>query len=190
RRLAGWTGWRDEGQVLARVREEAQRRRMPDRKSGRRASAQHSSTTASRDRQDSAARPDPRDPTLSLQREALKLALQYPVLAGPVFDALTVECFTHPGYAAVRTAIDVAGGAATGGLGVQWIDAVRQKTLSLAAAGLVNELSVEAIRVDEGDKLQRYIAGVLARLQEVWVGRQVAEVKSKLQRMSPVEQGD
>ena len=27
-------------------------------------------------------------------------------------------------------------------------------------------------------------------LQEVWVGRQIAEVKSKLQRMSPVEQGD
>jgi DNA primase len=24
----------------------------------------------------------------------------------------------------------------------------------------------------------------------VWVGRQIAEVKSKLQRMSPVEQGD
>ena len=31
---------------------------------------------------------------------------------------------------------------------------------------------------------------MLARLQEVAVGRQIAEVKSKLQRMSPVEQGD
>src|ERR1700694_4513835 len=59
-----------------------------------------------------------------------------------------------------------------------------------AAASLVNELGVEAIRVDDDDKLPRYIAGVLARLQEVWVGRQIAEVKSKLQRMSPVEQGD
>jgi DNA primase len=190
RRLAGWTGWRDEGQVLARVREEAQRRRMPDRKGKRSATAQHAPPHASRDGQDSAARPDPGDPTLWPQREALKLALQYPVLAGPVFDALTVECFTHPGYAAVRTAIDAAGGAATGGLGAQWIDAVRQKALSPTAAGLVNELGVEAIRVGEGDELQRYIAGVLARLQEVWVGRQIAEVKSKLQRMSPVEQSD
>jgi DNA primase len=31
---------------------------------------------------------------------------------------------------------------------------------------------------------------VLARLQEVWVGRQIAEVKSKLQRMSPVDHSD
>ena len=55
---------------------------------------------------------------------------------------------------------------------------------------LVNELGVEAINVDDDERLPRYIAGVLARLQEVWVGRQIAEVKSKLQRMSPVEQGD
>ena len=59
-----------------------------------------------------------------------------------------------------------------------------------AAASLVNELGVESISVDDDEKLPRYISGVLARLQEVAVGRQIAEVKSKLQRMSPVEQGD
>ena len=74
--------------------------------------------------------------------------------------------------------------------GAQWIEVVREQTASPQAANLVNELSVEAIRVEDDDKLPRYIAGVLARLQEVWVGRQIAEVKSKLQRMSPVEQGD
>lgn len=134
------------------------------------------------------ARPDPRDPTLWPQREALKSALQYPGLAGPVFDALTVENFTHPGYAAVRTAIAAAGGTARGVTGAEWIEAVRSS--SGAAAGLVTELGVEAIRVDDDDKLPRYVGGVLARLQEVWVGRQIAEVKSKLQRMSPVDQGD
>ena len=36
----------------------------------------------------------------------------------------------------------------------------------------------------------RYIAGVLARMQEVWVGRQIAEMKSKLQRMSPVDDNE
>ena len=55
---------------------------------------------------------------------------------------------------------------------------------------MVSELGVETIRVDDDDKLPRYIGGVMARLQEVWVGRQIAEVKSKLQRMSPIEQGD
>ena len=38
--------------------------------------------------------------------------------------------------------------------------------------------------------MPRYITGVLARLQEVWVGRQVAELKSKLTRTSPVENPD
>jgi DNA primase len=190
RRLAGWTGWRDEGQVLARVREEAQRRRMPERKGRRNAPAQPSPPMALRDRQDSAPRPEPADPTLWPQREALKSALQYPGLAGPVFDALTVESFTHPAYVAVCTAIDAAGGTATGVDGAEWLDAVCQKAPSSATAGLISELAVETIRVDDDEKLPRYVAGVLARLQEVWVGQQIAEVKSKLQRMSPVEQSD
>jgi len=31
---------------------------------------------------------------------------------------------------------------------------------------------------------------VLSRLQEVWVGKQVAELKSKLQRISPADDPD
>ncbi|WP_169714667.1 DNA primase [Mycobacterium celatum] len=181
RRLAGWVGWADMAQVVGRVREEA--------KGGGRGKPRRTATAADT-AEPAALRPDPRDPTLWPQREALKSALQYPALAGPVFDALTVESFTHPGYAAVRRAIDAAGGTGAGITGGQWLDAVRQKAPSPAAAGLISELGVEAIRVDDDDKLPRYIAGVLARLQEVWVGRQIAEVKSKLQRMSPVEQGD
>jgi DNA primase len=88
----------------------------------------------------------------------------------------------------VRAAIAGAGGTTGGVTGAEWIEAVREH--APATAGLVNELGVEAVRVDDDDKLPRYISGVLARLQEVWVGRQIAEVKSKLQRMSPIEQGD
>ncbi len=187
RRLAGWTGWSDEGQVLTRVREEASRRGGAER--GKKRAARVEQSSAAQPAEVAVPRPDPRDPTLWPQREALKSALQYPALAGPVFDALTVESFTHPGYAAVRAAIDAAGGTSTGVNGAQWIDAVRQQTGSALTAGLVNELGVEAIQVDD-ERLPRYIGGVLARLQEVWMGRQIAEVKSKLQRMSPIEQGD
>jgi DNA primase len=179
RQLAGWVGWADVAQVISRVRGEAGRK--------------PSSRPARGTRQDSpapaASRPDPRDPTLWPQREALKAALQYPALAGPVFDALTVESFTHPGYAAVRTAVGAAGGVAAGLTGAQWIETVREQAGAAAVEGLITELGVETIKVDE-DRLPRYIGGVLARLQEVWVGRQVAEIKSRLQRMSPVEQGE
>jgi DNA primase len=191
RQLAGWVGWDDVPQVIDRVRGEAKRAKTPVRGGSgsnalRRVAQQPIDATPA---EPAAARPDPRDPTLWPQREALKSALQYAALAGPVFDTLTVESFTHPGYAAVRAAIDAAGGTSTGVTGAQWIDAVRQQTTSALTAGLISELGVEAIQVDD-DKLPRYIAGVLARLQEVWMGRQIAEVKSKLQRMSPIEQGD
>ncbi|MDA2890275.1 DNA primase [Mycolicibacterium sp. BiH015] len=191
RRLAGWTGWRDESQVLSRVREEATKRGMPDR-GRRRAATNESSQPAARGTvaaEQVVARPDPADPTLWPQREALKSALQFPVLAGPVFDSLAAESFTHPGYTAVRAAIEAAGGTSSGKTGAEWIEAVREQTSSPQTATLVNELGVEAINADD-EKLPRYIGGVIARLQEVWIGRQIAEVKSKLQRMSPVEQGD
>ncbi|MDT7720373.1 MAG: primase [Mycobacterium sp.] len=187
RQLAGWVGWSDVAQVIGRVREEAKNPAAQSRGKLRRSAAAPADSAASAP---TAIRPDPSDPTLWPQREALKSALQYPALAGPVFDALTVESFTHPGYAAVSAAIEAAGGTGTAIGGAEWLDAVRQKAPSPAAAGLISELGVETIRVDDDDKLPRYVAGVLARLQEVWVGRQIAEVKSKLQRMSPVDQGD
>ncbi|HET7073613.1 MAG TPA: DNA primase [Mycobacterium sp.] len=190
RQLAGWVGWDDVAQVIDRVRGEAKRSKSsvpagPGAHAPRRVERQPAAARA----EPAAARPDPRDPTLWPQRAALKSALQYPALAGPVFDTLTVESFTHPGYAAVRAAIEAAGGTSSGVNGAQWIDAVRRQTASPLTAGLISELGVEPLPADE-EKLPRYIAGVLARLQEVWIGRQIAEVKSKLQRMSPIEQGD
>lgn len=195
RQLAGWVGWDDVAQVVDRVRSQAK-------KSPAAGAAGTGTRTARRGAQQpaqtapdavgaasAAARPDPRDPTLWPQREALKSALQFPALAGPVFDTLTVESFTHPGYAAVRAAIEAAGGTSTGVSGAQWLDMVRQHTNSAVTAGLVSELGVESINAED-EQLPRYISGVLARLQEVWMGRQIAEVKSKLQRMSPIEQGD
>jgi DNA primase len=191
RQLAGWVGWADVAQIIDRVRTDAKNSKAPAARgsfapNARRRGAEQPAESGPAE---PAARPDPRDPTLWPQREALKSALQYPAFAGPVFDTLTVESFTHPGYAAVRAAIDAAGGTSTGITGAQWIDAVRQKTTSTLTASLINELGVEVVTVDD-ERLPRYVAGVLARLQEVWMGRQIAEVKSKLQRMSPVEQGD
>ncbi|MDH6245817.1 DNA primase [Mycobacterium sp. OTB74] len=179
RQLAGWVGWDDVAQVISRVRETA--------KSGSGAPRRDAARKAPVAAAPAVGRPDPRDPTLWPQREALKSALQYPAMAGPVFDALPPESFTHAGYAAVREAITTAGGTARGLGGAEWIDVVRDATST--AGALITELSVEAFKVDE-ERLPRYIASVLARLQEVWVGREIAELKSKLQRMSPVEQSD
>jgi DNA primase len=189
RQLAGWVGWDDVAQVIDRVRSQAKSTNTQARGGSAPRASRRVAEPAPDAAQAAASRPDPRDPTLWPQREALKAALQYPAFAGPVFDTLTVESFTHPGYAAIRAAIETAGGTSSGVTGAQWIEAVRDQASSPLTAGLASELGVEAIQVDE-EKLPRYIGGVLARLQEVWMGRQIAEVKSKLQRMSPIDQGD
>ncbi|OHU66320.1 DNA primase [Mycobacteroides chelonae] len=185
RQLAGWVGWDDVAQVLARVREEAAKAAK-----GGSVSLDRRARGAEPAAAPKVAMPDPKDPTLWPQREALKAALQFPAFAGPVFDSLTADSFTHPGYVAVRTAIEAAGGAAAGIVGAEWIDRVRQSASSQNQVMLINALTAEAIQVDSDERLPRYIGSVLAKLQEVWVGRQVAEVKSKLQRMSPVEHAD
>lgn len=186
RQLAGWVGWDDVAQVLARVREEAGKAA----KGGGAASADRRPRTTAESAAPKASMPDPKDPTLWPQREALKAALQFPAFAGPVFDSLTTDSFTHPGYVAVRTAIEAAGGTAAGIVGAEWIDKVRQSASSQNQVTLINALTAEVIQVDSEERLPRYIGSVLAKLQEVWVGRQVAEVKSKLQRMSPVDNAD
>ncbi|TCW26648.1 DNA primase [Dietzia cinnamea] len=130
--------------------------------------------------------PAPGDPVLWPQREAVKAALQYPGLAGPLFDSLPDECYTHPAYAAIAEALSRAGGCAAGKSGVNWVAEVSQGLEDEGLRRLAGVLAVETLRVSE-EALPRYISGVLARLQEVWVSGQIADLKSKVQRMSPAE---
>ncbi len=182
RQLAGWVGWEDVAQVLSRVRGTAKRGRggQPSgrgRQPGRMAPPEAASPPPT-------ARPMPNDPKLWPQREALKAAIQYPGISGSVFDSLPTDCFTEPAYALVRQTITNVGGTASGLSGASWVDAISQGVDNPALTPLVTELAVEDLPVDE-DKLPRYINSVLARLQEVWVGAQIADLKSKLRRMSP-----
>ncbi|AVM01122.1 DNA primase [Gordonia iterans] len=182
RQLAGWVGWEDVAQVLSRVRGTAKRGRggPPSgrgRQPGRMAPPEAASPPPT-------ARPMPNDPKLWPQREALKAAIQYPGISGSVFDSLPTDCFTEPAYALVRQTITNVGGTASGLSGASWVDAISQGVDNPALTPLVTELAVEDLPVDE-DKLPRYINSVLARLQEVWVGAQIADLKSKLRRMSP-----
>lgn len=189
RQLAGWIGWDEVAQVLARVREEGARFA---RASGR---AQPPGGRGLRRGRPEAAkdlgtgRPRPNDPRLWAQREALKAALQYPAIAGTVFDSLPGECFTDPAYLRVRQVMADLGGTSSGMGGAQWVDAVNHQVDDPALAPLVTELAVEPMAVSE-DNIPRYINSVLARLQEVWVGAQIADIKSRLRRMAPSEDPD
>ncbi|HEY2204743.1 MAG TPA: DNA primase [Pseudonocardia sp.] len=177
RRLAGWVGWTDEATVVQRVRETAgvptDRPRTP-----------------ARPADPSGSRPAPDDPRLHLQREAVKAALQVPAVAGPAYDELPDESFTHPAYVAVHRGIRDAGGAASGREGTEWWETVAEQCPA-ALRSLLTELSVEPLRMGtKQDGSARYVGSVLAGLQGAMVERQVAELKSRLQRTSPVAEAD
>ncbi|MFI2473319.1 DNA primase [Nocardia xishanensis] len=183
-RLAGWVGWDDIQTVVRRVGEEAKRVRL----GGPRRAEAPAPTPKAADQP--AARPNPNDPVLLPQRQSLCAALQYPGIAGTVFDALETEAFTHPAYVAVRTMVADAGGASAGLSGAEWVNAVADATDDLTLRALVSELANEPLPVKSVDDIPRFITGVLARAQEAWVGRQIATLKSKLQRLSATEQTD
>jgi DNA primase len=133
--------------------------------------------------------PPPDAPLTIVEREALKLALQSPVLAGPMFDAITAADYAHPVHVAVRLAITEAGGLAAATAGAVWVEKVREACTDLSAAALVSELAVEPMRLD-GDLDPRYVAVTLARLQLASVSRRLQELKSRVQRLNPIKHKD
>jgi len=128
-------------------------------------------------------------PQWIVEREVLKLALQVPVLAGPMFDALGAHVYVDPVHAAVREGIAEAGGAAAATTGAVWIERVRDACVDLAAQALVSELAVEPLRLD-GEPEPGYVAVTLARLQLAAVRGQIRDLKSKVQRVNPVTNQD
>ncbi|MGI9199286.1 MAG: DNA primase [Candidatus Nanopelagicaceae bacterium] len=116
-------------------------------------------------------RPDPKEPTLILEREVLKTKLQLSGLANG-WSELPANSFSHPAYQALRGAID--GGAL--------LENIENEDLK----SLYTELSVEPIRAD-GEISDRYVESIIARLHEVAISRTIADTKSKLQRINPTE---
>jgi DNA primase len=188
RRLAGWTGWADEAQVVRRVRETAGQP-ADARQQGSRRRPVRQVPSSSTEGPTGPALPARDDPRLRVQREVLKAALQVPGLAGPVYDTLPEDAFSHDGYLAVHRAILAAGGTASGYSGSSWVSAVSEQVTPRGYDRLVTELAVEPMQSREADD-HRYVSSMLTALQGALVERQVAEIKSRLQRISPVTDAD
>ena len=117
------------------------------------------------------------DPVLVLEREVLKVKLQLPTMAHSWVD-LEPDAFSFPLYAALRTLIDNQKEFST--------QELLEKCESDELKSLITELTVEPIRTD-GEVSDRYITSIFARLREVALSRSIAEIKSTLQRLNPVE---
>jgi DNA primase len=135
------------------------------------------------------ARPDRDDPAVAVEREVLKLAVQVPQLAGPVFDALDETSFTEPTYQAIRKALAAAGGISTARSGPEWVERIGEYCPDLVTRSTLIELAVERPRTS-GQPDEKYVASQLARLRELGVSRQIKTLRSRLQRVNPIEEPD
>ena len=120
------------------------------------------------------------DPVLVLEREVLKARLQAPELSTP-WSGIERNAFTYPPYAAIRNVIDEHDD--------ENLSALVDQTSDENLRGLLTELIVEPIRTD-GEVSERYVASIIARLREVALSREIAEIKSTLQRINPVDEGE
>ena len=129
---------------------------------------------------DNSWRPDPNEARLILEREVLKTRIQEPALFGEaniLWKEIESTGFTHPAYREMRTLIDEK--SPDGSLTIELIENENMKAL-------FTELAVEPIRSD-GKVADHYVASIVARLREVAISRAIAELKSSLQRLNPVE---
>jgi DNA primase len=114
-----------------------------------------------------------------LEREVLKARVQQPALV-LAWSSIEDGAFTHPAYRGLAATINSLG--ATRAFTSEEVTDPQMKAL-------FTELSVEPIKA-EGEITERYVSSIVARLREVGVSRAIADLKSRLQRLNPVENGD
>ena len=205
RQAAGWLSWPDPTEVVTQVRREAARggqdRSGTQLKEGvarltRRAQEAEAAGTGARGGAVASmlSRPNPDDINLEPAREVLKLMLQEPQMVGADADGLLPETFEHPTYVAVATAISAAGGVGSvdtadgHAAGADWLDAVTAATDDVMCRAVISELAVEEPRC-KPERLEFYAGAVVARMEERWVGVEIAELKSRMQQMRPDQGG-
>jgi DNA primase len=164
RLLAGWLGI--EVEIVTSAVAQGARRSVP------------TAVQNDEDQVDQSWRPHPQEPRLLLEREVLKARLQMPDLV-TTWSVIEDTAFTHPAYVEMKRVID---GHASSTIQIDEISDERMKTI-------FTELTVEPIRSD-GEVSARYIESIVARLREVGISRAIADLKSNLQRLNPVENPD
>ncbi|HSK34204.1 MAG TPA: DNA primase [Propionicimonas sp.] len=123
--------------------------------------------------------PDPRDRRLEAERDTLRLMLRAPQSFPPDWNGVVPEDFVHPTYRALFEAVL----AASDGPG-QWTQRVLEANPDPVLQQLLVVLAVEPVLREPTEVYARENS---AKLRLLAVSRQVAEVRSKLQRTNPLD---
>ncbi|MCH6160149.1 DNA primase [Streptomyces marispadix] len=184
-RLAGLLGILDTQFVVRRLGQLARRRSGGGQAHGRTPQAA-SAASGGAGAQTPAAHGGPalhlRSPAHRVERELLKLALQRPELVAPAFDAYETDEFTAPPYAAVREAVEAAGGVT--GADDDFVSRVRAAAPDDTVRALVHELVVEPLRSARGREPDELYAGTqLVAVRLAAVNARIADLESSARRL-------
>ncbi|MGK5530586.1 DNA primase [Streptomyces sp. URMC 129] len=179
-RLAGLVGIPDEAFVVRRVGQLARWGRERQRAAP---PAARQAPAAERPAAPAAVRPagpplNLRSPAALAERELLKLALQYPELVAPVFDAYGEDEFTVPPYAVVRRAIAEAGGVAAADDG--YLERVGEAAPDDSVRVLLTELTVEPLALPRRRQreIDLYAGQFLVKVRLAAVERRIRQLES------------
>ena len=183
-RLSGWLGL-DEQLVRNEIRRAVPRRDHAATTTSSRAPQQRQASPATVPSAVPAPEVSPRD--RHRQREALKVALQYPVAAGALFDDLEPDEFTLPGHTLIWQAITAAGGCTA----TRSADLFREKVMAAAAddrvRGMINELLVEPLQVRRTPRTrdqveQSYVETTMSSVRLSAVERRISLLRARMLR--------
>jgi DNA primase len=129
-------------------------------------------------------RPDPLERRFSVERDVLKLVLQASAVTARAYSEVEAGDFTHPTYREIFEAVASLGGP----LGLA-IDELRAKVADAdgATERVLSALVVEPLHLS-GEPDARVAEAYVVRLRELTVARAIAQLKSRLQRMNPVDE--
>ena len=145
-----------------------------------------------------------RDPVERVEREALEVYLQLPGYAAQAgMDNLPSQTFTVPVHRRVHEAIRAAGGTAcytqrlttlvaqgspeeraVQDAAAWYVDQVVEQTDGVVASA-VTQLAVEGLQESRPDRLSYYVWSISVSLIKQGITRQIADLRSELQRTSP-----
>jgi DNA primase len=93
-----------------------------------------------------------------------------------------------PAHAAAFEIIAAAGGTGAASGSREWVQRLRDAAPDDQVRAFLTQLAVEPVRAPgaDGEPDARYIEAQFARVEELAVSRKIAQLKSRLQRMSPV----
>ncbi|WP_426561399.1 DNA primase [Angustibacter sp. McL0619] len=126
-------------------------------------------------------RPDPRDPTVAMERQLLQCVLQAPwVLDTDEFDALGEDAFTAEMHRVVHSAVRSLGGLAEAGQG--WHERVAAEVPD-DARSYVTDLTVSELPVISEEGLSRLGASLQVEIAQRDLVRRERDVHSRMQRL-------